>query len=80
MAKQDNWSQWLLERRFGGDPKQLEAEAIQAALSPGEAAQFAAHLRPLVKSGQGTTRRAAAYLWAVKAGPLEAGSRRDERA
>jgi arsenite methyltransferase len=77
-AEPVSWETWL---NTAPNPEALTpAEAIQAALSPGEAAQFAAHLRPLVESGQGTTRRAAAYLWAVKAGPLEAGSRRDERA
>lgn len=44
-------------------------EAVSQALTPGEAEQFEAHLRPLVESGQrgaGPGRSAVAYLWAVK--------------
>jgi len=35
-------------------------------LSPQEAAEFTAHLKPLVESGTGLLRRALAYLTAVK--------------
>lgn len=43
-------------------------EAVSQALTPGEAEEFEAHLRPLVESGQraGPDRSALAYLWAVK--------------
>ncbi|HEY7347549.1 MAG TPA: methyltransferase domain-containing protein [Ktedonobacterales bacterium] len=41
-------------------------EVLQAALTPAEAEQFANHLSPLVERGQGTTRMAVAYLWAIK--------------
>jgi ubiquinone/menaquinone biosynthesis C-methylase UbiE len=41
-------------------------EAIQQALTPGEAEKFVNHLRPLVESKQGVDRSAVAYLWAVK--------------
>ena len=41
-------------------------EAMHQTLTPAEAEQFIAHLRPLVESKQGTSRRARAYLWAVK--------------
>ncbi|WP_300612977.1 methyltransferase domain-containing protein [Trebonia sp.] len=43
--------------------------AIDAALSPREAAEFAGHLRPLVESGTGRERMALAYLTAVKDAP-----------
>jgi arsenite methyltransferase len=42
-------------------------EAMRQALTPEEAGQFTAYLRPLVESGRGTWRMAIAYLWAVKA-------------
>ncbi len=42
------------------------AEAIAQALTPDEAARYAAHLRPLVEHGEGVNRSAAAYLWATK--------------
>jgi hypothetical protein len=42
------------------------AEAMQEALTPGEAERFTNHLRPLVDAGQGTHRLAVAYLWATK--------------
>lgn len=42
------------------------AEAIQEALTLDETVQFAAHLRPLVETGQGTARGAIIYLWALK--------------
>jgi ubiquinone/menaquinone biosynthesis C-methylase UbiE len=43
-------------------------EVLQQALTPAEAERFAGHLRPLVEQGQGTTRIALAYLWAIKGG------------
>ncbi len=42
------------------------AEAIQASVTPDEAERFTRHLRPLVEQGQGTSRMALAYLWAIK--------------
>jgi arsenite methyltransferase len=42
------------------------AEAMEQALTPEEADQFVNHLRHLVESGQGVSRSAVAYLWAVK--------------
>src|SRR5215471_3562303 len=41
-------------------------EAMAQALSPQEAEQFTAYLRPLVETTQGYERQAVAYLWAVK--------------
>jgi ubiquinone/menaquinone biosynthesis C-methylase UbiE len=41
-------------------------EAMAQALSPQEAEQFTAYLRPLVETMQGYERQALAYLWAVK--------------
>jgi arsenite methyltransferase len=41
-------------------------EAMAHALSPHEAEQFTAYLRPLVETMQGYERQAVAYLWAVK--------------
>ena len=42
------------------------AEAIEQVLTPEEADKLINHLRPLVESGQGVSRSAVAYLWAVK--------------
>lgn len=41
-------------------------EAMAETLTPAEAEAFHAHLRPLVKRGEGTFTTAVAYLWAVK--------------
>jgi arsenite methyltransferase len=41
-------------------------EAMHQALTPAEAQQFTAHLRPLVETKQYVRRFAVAYLWAVK--------------
>jgi ubiquinone/menaquinone biosynthesis C-methylase UbiE len=41
-------------------------EAMAEALTPEEAERFAAHLRPLVESGERRSRDAVAYLWAVR--------------
>ena len=41
-------------------------EAMAEALTADEAERFAAHLRPLVESGQRKSRDTVAYLWAVK--------------
>jgi SAM-dependent methyltransferase len=60
----ERWDTFL---RQSGNPKiPTHEEALQEALSPAGAEQFAAHLRPLVDKGQGTRRMALAYLWAVK--------------
>lgn len=42
------------------------AEAMEQALTPGEAEAFTNHMRPLVEGRQGTRRMARAYLWAIK--------------
>jgi ubiquinone/menaquinone biosynthesis C-methylase UbiE len=59
-----NWEEMI---RTAGNPKipTLE-EAIQQALTPGEAETFVNYLRPLAESGQGVKRFARAFLWAVK--------------
>ena len=59
-----NWEEMI---RTAGNPKipSLE-EAIQQALTPGEAETFVNYLRPLVESRQGVNRSARAYLWAIK--------------
>ncbi len=41
-------------------------EALHQALTPTEIERYVVHFRPLVESGTGTTRRALAYLWAIK--------------
>lgn len=41
-------------------------EVMEQVLNPEEADKFVNHLRPLVESGQGVSRSAVAYLWAVK--------------
>jgi len=41
-------------------------EAVAQALSPQEAEQFTAYLRPLVETMQGYERQAVAYLWATR--------------
>jgi ubiquinone/menaquinone biosynthesis C-methylase UbiE len=58
---------WSVMMHTAWNPKipTLE-EAIQQALTPGEAEKFVNHLRPLVESKQGVDRSAVAYLWAVK--------------
>jgi arsenite methyltransferase len=58
------WARYL---RMSGNPLMPPlAEAMDRVLSPEEIAEFTAHLRPLVESGSGQERRAAAYLTAVK--------------
>jgi len=63
-SESGNWEEMI---HTAGNPKipTLE-EAIQQALTPGEAETFVNYLRPQVESGQGVTRFARAYLWAVK--------------
>jgi hypothetical protein len=41
-------------------------EVLQEAIAPAEAERFTNYLRPLVEEGQGTTRMALAYVWAIK--------------
>jgi hypothetical protein len=43
-----------------------QGDALDSALSPREAAEPTAHLRPLVESGTGKERRALAYLTAIR--------------
>lgn len=58
------WERFL---RTSGNPLEPAfAEAMDRALSPGEAAELTAYLRPLVESGAGIERRALAYLTATK--------------
>ncbi|MBT9163482.1 MAG: hypothetical protein DDT24_00390 [Chloroflexi bacterium] len=65
-TKKATWETFL---RTAANPKAptLE-EAMSQALTPGEAEQLVAHLRPLVEKGQRARpeRSAVAYLWAVK--------------
>jgi arsenite methyltransferase len=42
------------------------AEAMEQALTPHERQRLTDHVRPRVERGEGTTRLAVAYLWAVK--------------
>jgi len=62
--KPARWEQFL---RTAGNPLiPSVAEAIDRTLSSDEAAEFSAHLRPLVESGTGQERMVVAYLTAVK--------------
>jgi ubiquinone/menaquinone biosynthesis C-methylase UbiE len=60
-------SDWFTFLHVAGNPRipSIE-EAMQQALTPGEAETFGNYLRPLVESRQGIHRSAVAYLWAVK--------------
>ena len=58
---------WDLFLRQSGNPLEPPfGEVLAQVLDPAEAAEFTAHLRPLVESGAGQLRRAVAYLVAVK--------------
>ena len=58
---------WELFTRMSGNPLvPTLGEALDTVLSPQEAAEFTAHLKPLVESGTGLLRRALAYLTAIK--------------
>jgi arsenite methyltransferase len=58
------WERFL---RMSGNPLIPSfGEAMDTVLSPREAAELTAYLRPLVESGTGRERRALAYLTAVK--------------
>jgi arsenite methyltransferase len=58
---------WELFLRVSGNPLiPTLGDALDSVLSPQEAAEFTAHLKPLVESGTGLLRRALAYLTAVK--------------
>ncbi len=63
-ASSVNWDD--LSKRAGNPKIPTLEEAIAQALTPCEAEQFTAHLRPLVEAGQGRVRGAQAFLWAVK--------------
>jgi hypothetical protein len=58
---------WEAFVRFAANPKvpTLE-EAMREVLTAEAIARLTAHLRSLVDAGQGTSRSALAYLWAVK--------------
>ena len=62
-----NIGDWEAFIHYAGNPKipTLE-EAMSQVLNAQEIEKFTAHLRPLVDAGQGTSRMALAYLWAVK--------------
>jgi len=58
---------WELFLRMSGNPLvPTLGEAMDSVLSSQEAAEFTAHLKPLVESGTGQQRRALAYLTAVR--------------
>lgn len=59
---------WETVIRSAGNPKiPTVEEAINQALTPAEAEIFVNHLRPLVETGQGISKKSAViYLWAVK--------------
>jgi arsenite methyltransferase len=58
------WERFL---RMSGNPLIPPfGEAMDRALSPGEIAEFSAHLKPLVESGTGQERLVMAYLTAMK--------------
>jgi arsenite methyltransferase len=58
---------WELFKRISGNPLiPTLGAALDSVLSPQEAAEFTAHLKPLVESGTGRQRRALAYLAAAK--------------
>jgi SAM-dependent methyltransferase len=58
---------WEVALHRSGNPKiPTLAEAMQEALTPAEAEQFIAYVRPRIERGEGTWRMATAYLWAVK--------------
>jgi arsenite methyltransferase len=66
-----SWDAFL---RSSGNPNLPPlAILLEQALTPAELVAFTAQLRPLVEAGQGTDRRAVAYLTAgdVDAGPPE---------
>jgi len=59
--------EWVVLMHTPWNPKVPSfAEAMQQALSPEETEKLVNYLRPLVQSGQGVSRLAVAYLWAVK--------------
>ena len=62
-----NIGDWEAFIHYAGNPKipTLE-EAMSQVLTAEEIEKFTAHLRPLVDAGQGTSRMALAYLWAIK--------------
>ena len=59
--------QWDVDIRIAGNPTipTLE-EVLREALMRAEAEQFTAYMKPRVERGEGTSRLAVAYLWAVK--------------
>jgi arsenite methyltransferase len=66
---------WDAFLRSSGNPKLPPLGVmLEQALTPAELAAFAAHLRPLVEAGQGTDRRAVAYLAASDVHAAEPGS------
>ena len=63
-ASETGWETFL---RTAGNPKiPTVGEAIAQALTPAEAKEFRAYLRPLVETQQRLDKSAVVYLWAVK--------------
>ena len=60
-------AKWETVLRIAANPRvpTLE-EAMKQALTDEEIEKLTNHLRPMVEAGQGTGKRAAAYLWAQK--------------
>jgi ubiquinone/menaquinone biosynthesis C-methylase UbiE len=64
VASRPNWE--VFWKSAGNPLAPTLEEAIAQALTPDEAEQFIAYLRPLVETTHGRVRQALAYLWAVK--------------
>ena len=63
-AASGDWEDFV---QYAGNPKiPTFGEAMAQVLTADEIQKITAHLRPLVESGQGISRSALAYLWAVK--------------
>jgi len=64
------WGTWEAFVNASGNPlAPTVAEAMAEALTPQEAAEFEAYLRPLVDAKQGVKREAVAYVWGRKQPP-----------
>jgi len=63
----DEFADWDSFMHIPGNPKIPSVEeAIAQTLTPSEADQFVAHLRPLIEAKLGRVRSSLVYLWAVK--------------
>jgi hypothetical protein len=68
-GRPERWETFVHARHGPGARELSLHEAMQAALTPGEADRLTAHLRPLVEQGQTVprlTRFAQTYLWAIR--------------